>query len=273
MTKRMAFLCALCALALMAAGGVSAESVNVIKNGSFEGDFVGGVGEHWGAFNNGGPAAYTAQPDPREPVVFDGQYSQLMTLHTRGTGGSEPDRYMGLYQVADVVPDARYMFSFYGMVRSTEGTEVESQWNYRLQVGFDPQGGTDPNAVTEWTQMDWPEYELRNPGPMQSHAQAVTATGDRMTVFVRLWKKFPTVDEEVNVNIDAVSLVGPRPGESAAPEKAVSEKEIAEETGTPTEEVAMLPKTGSGTMLPLVGLLLAVVITGAAGTRLFLRLR
>ncbi|MFO7918230.1 MAG: hypothetical protein R6V13_09130 [Anaerolineae bacterium] len=264
MPKRIAVLCALCALTLMAAGGVSAESVNVIKNGSFEKGFVDGVGEHWGTFNNGGPATYSYQPDPREPVVFDGEYSQLMTLHTRGVGGSEPDRYMGLYQVVDVVPDARYMFSLYGLVRSTEGTETESRWNYRLQVGFDPEGGTDPNVVTEWTQLDWPEYELRNPGPMQSHAQGVTATGHRMTVFIRLWKKFPTVDEEANVNIDAVSLVGPSRKEAIS-EEATPEKEIEEET--------RLPDTGGGTALPLVGLMLALVIMGVAGTRLLLRLR
>ncbi len=272
MSEKMAILYVLCAFALLAAGTVSAESVNVIKNGSFEEGFVGGVGEYWEAFDNGGPAAYGAQPDPREPVVLDGDYSQLMTLHTKAVGGSAPDRYMGLYQVADVVPDARYMFSFYGMVRSTEGSEVDSRWNYRIQVGFDMKGGTDPNAVTEWTEMDWPEYEMTSPGSMQSYAQGVTATDDRMTVFIRLWKKFPTVDEKVEVNIDAVSLVGPS-RKAASSEEATPQKEIVEASPTPAEEEARLPDTGGGSVLPLLGAVLAVVVMGVAGTRLFLRLR
>ena len=178
---------------------------------------------------------------------------------------------MGIYQVVDVVPDARYMFSFYGMVRSTEGSEAKSRWNYRIQVGFDPQGGTDPSAVTEWTQMDWPEHEIMSPGAMQSYAHGVTATSDKMTVFIRLWKKFPTAGEEVDVNIDAVSLVGPRSWKSTLDEKATPEEEAAEETPAPVEE--RLPDTGGGTVLPLVGILLTVVIVGIGGTRLFLRLR
>lgn len=264
MSKKVAVLCALCVLALMAAGGVSAESVNVIENGSFEGEFVHGVGEQWVAFDNGGPAAYSYQPDPREPVVLDGAYSQLMILHTEAVEASETDRYMGLYQVVKVVPDARYMFSLYGMIRSSEVSEIDSRRNYRLQVGFDPKGDTDPNAVTEWTEIDWPEYDIKSPGAIQSYARGVTATGDTMTVFIRLWKKFPTVGERVEVNIDAVSLVGPQRERSVVSEEAAP---------VPVEEETRLPDTGGGGILPLVGLALAVVIMGAAGTRLFLRLR
>jgi hypothetical protein len=272
MRKEIGTICLLCALLLIAAAGVSAESVNVIKNGSFEEGFVGGLGKHWERFDNGGLAAYGYHPDDWDPVVFDGEYSQLMELHTKAVGGSDPDRYMGIYQVVDVVPDARYMFSFYGMVRSTEGSETKSRWNYRIQVGFDREGGTDPNAVTEWTQMDWPEHPVLNPGPMQSYAHGVTATSDKMTVFIRLWKKFPTAGEEANVNIDAVSLVGPRSWKSALDEKATPEEDAPAETPAPAED-EKLPDTGGGTVLPLVGVVLAVVIVGIGGTRLFLRLR
>lgn len=271
MQKRFGVLCITFALLLIAAGGVSAESVNVIKNGSFEADFFDGVGEYWEAFNGEGPAAYNYYPDTWEAVIFDGEYSQLMEMHTEAVGDSAPDRYMGIYQVVDVVPDAEYMFSFYGMVRSTGGSEGGSQGNFDVQVGFDLNGGTDPDAVTEWTQMDWPEYGITDPGSMQSYAHGVTATGDEMTVFIRLWEKSPTPRAEVNVNIDAVSLVGPQSGEGAVSEEAPPEEGGGAEEAD--EEETRLPDTGGGSVLPLVGLLLAVVLMGITGTRLFLRLR
>jgi len=149
---------------------------------------------------------------------------------------------------ADVVPGSRYMFSFYGMVRSTEGSELRSKWNYRVQVGFDYDGGSDPDAVTEWVQMDnWPETYRLSPGSFQSYAHGVTATSDKLTVFIRVWKKFPTVGEEANINIDAVSLVGPTPGAEPPP---------------------ALPKTGAGYLLSFAGVGLATLAITLTGVRL-----
>jgi len=251
---------------LTCSAAVSAESVNVVKNGSFEEEFEYGLGEHWNGFNNGGLASYTYCDDTWNPVILDGEHSQLMELHTKAVGGSNPNRYMGIYQVVDVVPDSRYMFSFYGMVRSTEGSEIRSRWNYRIQVGFDYNGGTDPDAVTEWTQMDWPEHDSMHPGLMQSYAHGVTAATDELTIFIRLWKKFPTVGQEANINIDAVSLVGPRSWKSAFSESTTEDETTAEAGET-------LPKTGAGSVLPLVGLGLAAVALGITGRRLFSRAR
>ncbi|HHX65754.1 MAG TPA: hypothetical protein GX702_12785 [Chloroflexi bacterium] len=226
---------------------VSAQSVNVLRNGSFEGEFVHGVGEGWTAFHNGGDASYGYGADDRASAVFDGDYTQLLEIHTLGVGGSQPDRYSGIYQTATVVPGASYMFSVYGMVRSSVGSAEGSNYNYRLYVGFDYDGGTDPQRVTEWHEFPWSEYEIESPGPLQSYSRGVTATSDRITVFIRALKKFPTVGERVLYNLDAVSLVGPdgavHPAEAAA-------------------DAPMLPQTGAGSVLTLVGVALASLALG-----------
>lgn len=239
---------------------VSAGSVNVIKNGSFEDEFVHGVGEYWFTFDNGGLAAYSYHDDTWDKVVYDGEHSQLLEMHTKAVGGSDKDRYMGIYQVVDVVPGRKYMFSFYGMVRSTEGSELRSRWNYRVQLGYDYNGGTDPWAVTDWVQMNWPEQYRLSPGAIQGYAHGVTPTSDKLTLFIRVWKKFPTVGEEANINIDAVSLLGPDPAASGAAVTTVAAVE---------EEKPTIPKTGAGAVLPFIGMGLAAIAIGLTTTRLF----
>ena len=181
---------------------LSAESVNVLQNGSFENEFSSlGVGRHWTAFNNGGRANYGYHADSWAKTVYEGRFSQLIEINTLGMGGSDKDRYSGIYQVADVVAGQRYMFSLYGLVRSTEGTELDSKWNYRIQVGFDYHGGTDPWAVTEWTEMPWVEYPRLSPGRYLAYAHGVTTTTDKITVFIRGWKSSPPLARKVNLTL------------------------------------------------------------------------
>jgi hypothetical protein len=242
---------ALVIIGLMVLSNVaSAQAGERIKNGGFEEGFVQGVGAGWTSFNNGGDIAYGFRPDEWDPVVFEGQFSQLINMHTTSVGGSQKDRYAGIYQVVDVAPDARYMFSLYGLIRSTEGTEAESSYNYRVEVGFDLNGGTDPWAVTEWIEMDrWREHPMDRPGRFDSFARGVTATSDKLTIFVRVWKKFPTIGESAVVNLDAISLLGPAPA------------------GAPVDS-AVLPETGVVNSLPLLGLGLGLVGAGLTGRRL-----
>ena len=237
---------------------VSAETVNVLENGSFEGPFVGGVAEGWTAFNNGGLAGYSYSDDVWEKTVYDGEHSQLLAIHTKAVGGSEYDRYNGIYQTVNVVPGQRYMFSFYGMIRSTEGHVDKSGYGYRVEIAFDDQGGSDPWAPLAWQEMDrWPEYALKAPGVFQGYAHGVTPTTDKMTVFIRVWKKFPTVQRETWVNLDAVSLLGPSAG--------VAQAEAVTTDAATTEE---MPDTGAGYLLQMVGAVLGIAAVGLTGRRL-----
>ena len=258
MRNRFCLLLTLAMLALLVfSPAASAESVNVLTNGSFEEPFVYGVGQGWGTFNNGGHASYGYHDDTWEKVIKDGEHSQLLELHTKAVGGSHRDRYMGIYQTVDVVPGKRYMLSFYGMVRSTEGPVYKSGYNYRVEIGFDYDGGTDPFAV-EYTEMDqWPEYEgMLTPGSFSSYAHGVTTTSDKITVFIRLWKKFPTAHEQAIANIDAVSLYGP----AAAVTTTASTADDSPET---------LPDTGANLLLPVIGMLLAVAVIALASVRIY----
>jgi hypothetical protein len=255
MKRKWGMILALVLIGLMMLTGVaSAQAGERVRNGGFEEGFHQGVGIGWTSFNNGGDIAYGFRPDEWDPVVFEGQFSQLINLHTMAVGGSQKDRYAGIYQVVDVVPNARYMFSLYGLVRSTEGTEGESSYNYRVEVGFDVNGGTNPWAVTEWIEMDrWREYTMERPGRFDSFARGVTAGSDKLTIFVRVWKKFPTTGESAVVNLDAISLLGPAPA-GVAHAAAV--------------DVPMLPETGVTNVLPFLGLGLGLLSAGLTRRRM-----
>lgn len=243
---------------LLAPISATAESVNVLTNGSFEDEYVLGLSKGWTGFDNGGRATYGYHDDTWSPVVYDGTRSQLLEINTKDYGVSDDDRYFGIYQTADVVAGRRYMFSMYGMVRSTEGTELESGYNYRVQVGFDFSGGTDPWAVTDWYEMPWREFPRLAPGWFEGFARGVTATSDKLTVFIRVWKKFGTHGQEGDINLDAVSLVGPAP-------TAVS----AEPVAPAAEPQPVLPETGGGSALPIAGGAAATVALGLAGVRIW----
>lgn len=243
------------------APAVCADLANVVKNGRFEDEFILGVGKHWSPFNNGGYASYRYADDTWSKTVYDGEHSQLIGIHTRGVGGSQSDRYLGIYQVVDVVPGGEYMFSFHGMARSTEGDEQQSKWNYRVQIGFDHNGETDPWAVTDWTEMPWPEHHRLSPGPFRSYSCGITPTSKKLTIFIRVWKKFPTVDQEADINIDGVSLVGPIPGEAGSTLSPTPPAEV--------EKAPILPPAGAGSILPILGAGLAILATSLTARRLF----
>jgi len=253
MKRRWVILSLMILAGLLAVGTTSwADYPNLIKNGSFEEGFTNGVGNHWQTFANGGLADYSFHADDWDRVVWDGEYSQLIEISTKAYGGSEPDRYAGIYQVVDVVPGARYEFNFRGMVRSTEGDEEDSQYGYRIQLGFDYNGGTDWQAVTEWIEMPWPEYPRLEPGYWKNYYKVIYPTSNKLTIFIRCWKKFPTAREEGLFNIDGVSLTG------KAPTTVSSAAEEAQEG---------LPVTGVGLALPLLGLAFGFLLIMIRGLR------
>lgn len=186
-------------------------STELLENGDFEGGFGDdGVGLGWTAFHNGGAADYSWHDDTWEAVVFEEEHSQLIEINTYCRGGSDPDRYAGIYQkVEGLTPGAEYKFSMHGKLRSTEGDPTLTSYGYRVQVGVDYAGGTDPWAAgVVWTDVGWDEQPRLTPGNMEEYSTSITATGDALTLFVRVWKKWPTASREVDLNLDAISLKG-----------------------------------------------------------------
>ncbi len=194
------------------AGGSSERLVN----GDFEGGFyatpVGFVGKHWNWFTSGGQIKYGFYDETWAPVIYDGKHSQLIELNTFDFGGSDPDRYAGIYQTVAVTPGETYELSLHGMLRALEDDPDRACCNYRVQYGIDYSGGADWKGVTEWYELPWNTvYPRLSPGSMESYSTSVQATSNRLTLYVRVWKKWGTAMRELDVNLDGISLKGAMP--------------------------------------------------------------
>lgn len=192
---------------------------DMIVNGSFEGGFQEefGVGYGWGGFSNGN-AVVSWSFDDWDAVVSDGQYSQRLEIKD----ALDQDRIIGLYQTVSVIPGEQYKLVLQGLIRSQEGNVNQSNYGYRLQYAIDYEGKTawellDTDA---WQELPWDEQPLATAEETQLRMDVfdttVTAKTDRLTLFVRGWKKW--LDNGTGVfNLDAISLIGPAPEGFQAP--------------------------------------------------------
>ena len=98
------------------------------------------------------------------------------------------------------------------MLRSLWGDPDPASWGYTAQVGIDQAGGTDWSALTEddWADVPWDTVHPRTEpgGEMDSYCMNVTAESNSLTLFIRLWKKWPTASREVLLNVDGITLKG-----------------------------------------------------------------
>ena len=215
------FVSALMALVLLVSAiGISAwpqvtnaSYANVLTNGGFESGFssqagCGSVGNGWNCFTNGGATNYGYYDDQWDPVVAEGEHSQLIEINTKGIGAPDADRYAGIYQTVRVVDWAEYTLSLRGMIRTT--VKDGDPYRYSVQVGWT--AGPHPNwtAVSNWQNVGWNTYYDRlSPGAMNSFDTHLMAEDDYITVYVRVWKKWGVSNEEIDINLDAISLTGP----------------------------------------------------------------
>lgn len=193
----------------------SASLTNLLYNGGFEQGFThqpgcGAVGSGWQCFTNGGAVHYGFYDDQWDRVVAEGSHSQLIELNTYGIMLGDADRYAGIYQTAPVVAWGEYTLSLKGLIRTTnlEG----DPWRYRVQVGWTFGPYPDWTRVTNWMDVGWDKYYLRTePGAFSSFTTRLRAEDNYVTVYVRVWKKWGVPEEELDVNLDAIALVGPSP--------------------------------------------------------------
>jgi hypothetical protein len=189
-----------------------------LVNGGFESGFVNqphcrwrsdlygtDVGAGWNCFTNQGAARYGFYADKWPAVVADGNYSQLIEINTWGLQSGDNDRYAGIYQIVATTPGAEYRFSMRGMIRSTnlEG----DPWRYRVQVGYVSGVNEDWRDVENWTDVGWDKvYPRTEPGVFSNYQTTIRPSSDQMTLFVRVWKKWGLTNEEIDVNLDTISL-------------------------------------------------------------------
>ncbi len=234
---------------------------HLLINGSFEDGFQDdGVGISWDRFDNGAGGGYGWYDDQWDPVVFDGEHSQLIEINSKYETSETVagDRYAGIYQTVTVVPGADYELTIRGLVRSTEGDPDASTQGYRLSWGIDYQGNADWKDVDDWKDLGWDDQPRESWDVTIHEAKTtITAQGDELTLFLRAHKKWPVVGVEGDYSLDGLSLVGPGPA-------AEAEGVAATEGEDDTKEA--LPLSGVGVLLPigagLIGLILIGLIEG-----------
>ncbi|MCB9137292.1 MAG: LysM peptidoglycan-binding domain-containing protein [Caldilineaceae bacterium] len=193
----------------------TSKTVDVFTNGGFEHGFVsqngcGMVGYGWRCFTNGGAAGYGFYDDQWAPVVAAGEHSQLIEVNQKGIIDGDGDRYAGVYQTVRVVDWETYALKLSGMIRTTNPDG--DPYRYQVQVGWTAGPQADWSAVTNWQDTGWYAYYDRlAPGGFSAYETSLMAEDDYITVYVRVWKKWPKFDEEIDINLDAISLTGPSP--------------------------------------------------------------
>jgi hypothetical protein len=209
---------ALLMLTLLPSHGQAATGESLV-NGNFEAGFVSQphcrwrsdlygieVGAGWNCFTNQGAARYGFYADQWPATVADGQTSQLIEINTWGLQSGDNDRYAGIYQSVPTVAGTEYQLSLRGMIRSTKLDG--DPWRYRVQVGYLTGADQDWRHVKNWSDVGWNTYYPRTqPGIFSEYKTTFTATSDQTTFFIRVWKKWGLTNEEINVNLDSLSLV------------------------------------------------------------------
>jgi hypothetical protein len=198
-------------LGLPSAAAPAVRQAEVLTNGSFEDGFEGGIGAGWHAFNNG-DAEFGWDDEMWAVLVWDGDHAQHMEIWDAGVF----DRYVGIYQTVFTVPRANYELTMHGVIRSNEGSVQASSYGYRLQWGVDHNGGSDWQAVDEWTDVAWDEQPLDAESyTLGSYTTTLKATSASTTLFIRGWKRWPTRGSYVKFTVDDVSLRGASTGATA----------------------------------------------------------
>jgi hypothetical protein len=185
------------------------------------------------------------------------------------------NRYVGIFQTVDVEPDAEYLLTLHGMVRSDEGDIDVSDYGYRMQYGLDFNGGSNwQSPDVTWFELTWDE-QPRAEAPeggyrMETYTSTVTARNAQMTLFIGGWKKWIGAGEG-DYNVDGVSLV--KLGESTTvaptdePESATPETEV--------QDTPVMPQTGEDganrTVMLVVNIGLLVILAGGVGWALIRR--
>ncbi len=181
------------------------EIRNLLRNGNFEEGFQSNqLGKYWKSFHNGS-ADFSFHIDDWPLVVVEGENTQLIEIKD----AQLQNRYLGIYQTAHVIPREVYTFSMRGLVRTNTGDVEQTSYGYRLQVGFDLKGGQDWEAVKDWVELPWDEQlRIQDSFRFDEYTTTLTARSDKLTVFIRAWKKWADSGEG-DYDVDDIQLVGP----------------------------------------------------------------
>jgi hypothetical protein len=183
---------------------VSYEMEQLLRNPDFEAGFdEKGVALEWNAFQS---SDVTALYSPESaPYISSGTQAQRMTL----INALQQDRYAGIYQQVEVVPEHAYTLTLHGQIRSEIGDITKSSYGYRMQYALDESGGSwqDVNS-NDWVELPWDETVLYGPeNRLMTYTIQITPSSEKLTLFVRAWNKWAT-GGEVQYSVDNFRLTG-----------------------------------------------------------------
>lgn len=163
-----------------------------------------GVAMGWSNFSNS-HAEFSYRADDWPSVSDVPGAGQTMRIRN----AELPDRYLGIYQTVNVIPGRVYTFSIAGLMRTNVGDVQHTDFGYRMEVGFDTLGGRNYKRVPEWFELPWDEQlRVQDSYRIDVFATTVEAETEKLTVFVRAWKKWADAGEGA-YDVTRVSLVGP----------------------------------------------------------------
>ena len=184
---------------------------NLIMNGGFENGFAAnGVGYYWYGYTNGGRANYGFYDEMWPPVVSEGRHGQLLEINSKGLAATDPDRIIGILQRVSLQPGVTYEISFDSAMREAPVAADEDPYRYMVEWGYSTTGTTDPAQMLFRERVPLNTILPRtDPGDnaMQSYsAKFVAPAGGHTTIAIWGLKKWATLERELDVNIDNVTL-------------------------------------------------------------------
>jgi hypothetical protein len=225
------------------------EIKNLLKNGDFEaGVDQRGVALQWEPFRNDGfQAIYTHETFP---YVESGSNAQRITI----VDATQYNRYAGIYQQVEVVPNEVYTLTLHGQIRTGLGDVNQSSFGYRMQYALSQTGLQNWQNVPEadWVELPWDEQLINaSVTKFYSYTTTVEPTSARITLFVRGWNKWPDPGE-AQYTLDSFSLVGPSavaaPLQTSAGGAGTTVTSTTTSTGTTAGDLMIdkgLPTTGA----------------------------
>jgi len=186
-----------------------------IKNGDLEDGYgADGVASQWQSFVNGTGVSFSYHDDTWSPIVFSGAHSQLVEVSSPGVT-VVGDHYGGICQsISGLTPGALYRFTLNSMLRVSTDVSRPGDFSNAVQWGYLPSASADCRAaagVSNWQIVPSGDVTYRlKPGPYTPYAAEFLAPSDLMTLFIRVFKPWPTGKFELNANLDGVSLRGYR---------------------------------------------------------------
>ncbi|MDM8529155.1 hypothetical protein QUF58_13225 [Anaerolineales bacterium HSG24] len=183
------------------------KTEQLLENGDFEAGFTEtGVAESWQEFQNDGIVALFLA----EETDYVGQGEQAQRFIMRDA--TQQDRYAGIYQQVEVVPDEVYTLSLNGFIRSAFGDIIASSYGYRMQYAIDDTGIDDWQSIPaeNWVELPWDEAAFyMPPTELYTYTTEITPTSDSITLYIRAWNKWAVLGE-AQYTLDNLTLTGPK---------------------------------------------------------------